>query len=262
MAFWSDKDTSEPLRQNRWYIEFDNLKNFRYALKTCSKPEYDIGVSEHVLLNHTFRYPKNLVWKPISIVMIAATVNPIEFNREAGITSLSEKLYQMLYMSGYKPPHEEMDETDKIYHRTNISKASLTTSFIKTPPEGNFNTNNNANAASRQPLAPSGVTGEILKLIQIDSNGNAIEVWELYNPFISNVKFGALSYDNDNFVDINLNIAYDYAKVYANPSYDYGLERQTINIFGLDTNIINPFSFSSADRRRINEISPGFPVPQ
>ena len=255
MAFWSDKEISEPLRQNRWYIEFDNLQNFKYALKSCSKPEYDIGVSEHVLLNHTFRYPKNLVWKPISVKMIAVTVDGTEYNPAAGKTSLSEKLYQILYMSGYKPPHEEVSDTDKVYHRNNISKDFLSTAFLKTPPEANFSNNQGIDAGIRQPLKPSDTSGGILKLIQLDSNGYGIEVWELYNPFINNIKFGSLSYESDGFVDIDLNITYDYAKVYAKPSFDKGIERQTFTIFGLDTGINNPFASGPTPQ----DISPGFP---
>lgn len=249
MAFWSDKEISEPLRQNRWYIEFDNLVDYKFALKSCSKPEYDIGVSEHVLLNHTFRYPKNLVWKPISVKMIAVTVNSDEYFFDnanpytQGKTSLAEKLYQMLYYSGYKPPHEEQD-TSEIFDKTNMSKHLLSNSLLLSQ-----------NKRLDNDTAKQAAAGGKLRLIQIDSNGNGIEFWELYNPFINNIKFGSLNYESDGFVDIDLNITYDYAKVYVQPSYDKGLERQTFTIFGLDTGINNPFASGPTPQ----DISPGFP---
>ena len=237
MPFWSDKETSEPLRQNRWYIEFGSLENFKYALKSCSKPEYDIGVSEHVLLNHTFRYPKNLVWKPVTVKMISVT-------DAIGQLSLSEKLYQLLKLSGYRPPDEENKnlyaKIDSENNISNISKKSLAASLL-TPLE---------KITSKKP------EGGKIQLIQIDSNGNGIEFWELYNPFINSVKFGSLSYDNDGFVDIDLTIQYDYAKVYSNPPDDKGLDRQTFTIFGLDTGIQNPFAVPLPDNKKIN---PGFP---
>lgn len=257
MPFWSDKETSEPLRQNRWYIEFGSLENFKYALKSCSKPEYDIGVSEHVLLNHTFRYPKNLVWKPVTVKMISVATNAIEYDPASGKTSLSEKLYQMLYYGGYRPPSEETTPSAPVpsdnrapvipkppgpeYNKSNISKKNLTAGLLMQPQE------------LIKKVTPE---GGLIRLIQIDSNGNGIEFWDLYNPFINNVKFGSLSYDNDGFVDIDLTIQYDYAKVYSKPSDDKGLDRQTFTIFGLDTNIQNPFASLSPSDKKIN---PGFP---
>lgn len=73
MSFWSTPQL-EPLRQHRWYILFSDtgLQTYSYALKDCSKPSYKIDISEHVLINHTFRFPKNLVWQPVSAKMVTA----------------------------------------------------------------------------------------------------------------------------------------------------------------------------------------------
>lgn len=73
MAFWTDINTKEPLRQNRWYIRFaTGLSSFRFALKEIKKPEYEIGVTEHRLLTHVLRYPTLLKWKPVDIKMVSA----------------------------------------------------------------------------------------------------------------------------------------------------------------------------------------------
>jgi len=212
MAFWSDSTTPEPLRQNRWYIQFGNLSGYQYALKACSKPEYDIGVSEHVLLNHTFRYPKNLVWKPITVKMISVTVG----NSEDQKITLTEKIYNLIRNSGYGVVSDE----------EGISKQSLS----------------------------NGLGGSI-QITQIDSNGNDIEKWNLFNPFINNVKFGNLSYDNDGFVDIDLTVQYDYATlVKENSPQEEGLKRNNFTIFGLDTGINN---FLEPTQEKT--FTPGFP---
>ena len=49
------------------------------------------------------------------------------------------------------------------------------------------------------------------KIIQLDSEGAVIEEWKLNNPFIKNVKYGELSYESDDLVEIELEIRYDWA---------------------------------------------------
>lgn len=115
MAFWTEAATREPLRQNRWYMYFGNptessgsekqLNNYIFSLKECSKPEYKIETSSHVLINHTFNYPKNVVWQPITVKMVS-----IEDNAYI--------LKKILNDCGYKNPRQKQDKQ--------ISKKSLT----------------------------------------------------------------------------------------------------------------------------------------
>ncbi len=181
MAFWSDSNLREPLRQNRWYITFapptvdgeqrkKGIENYRFALKECSKPEYKIETTSHVLINHTFNYPKNLVWQPVQIKMVSA-------RGEQGDT-LSSVLESYLTFFGYIRP--DSDEEQK-----QIAKASTFTPRIV--------------------------------ITQIDANGAVIENWVLYNPFITNVNYGQLTYINDDFVDVTYTILYDYATLATYP---------------------------------------------
>jgi hypothetical protein len=50
-----------------------------------------------------------------------------------------------------------------------------------------------------------------LKIEQIDANSNPIETWNLWNPFITNVKFSDLGYDKEDMSTIDLTIRYDWA---------------------------------------------------
>ena len=45
----------------------------------------------------------------------------------------------------------------------------------------------------------------------LDSNGNALETWTLYNAFIKNVEFSELSYESDDISEITITLAYDRA---------------------------------------------------
>jgi len=79
--------------------------------------------------------------------------------------------------SGYTPPFEQAT-----YWRT-ISKGSAVNSL-------------------------SGV-----KIEQVDKDGFPIETWTLKNPWIKDVKFGDLSYDNDDIMTISLTLRYDWASL-------------------------------------------------
>jgi hypothetical protein len=46
---------------------------------------------------------------------------------------------------------------------------------------------------------------------QIDSDGNAMETWTLWNPFITGINYGDLSYEDDALSEISLTIRYDWA---------------------------------------------------
>lgn len=48
-------------------------------------------------------------------------------------------------------------------------------------------------------------------IMQIDSDGNNMETWELWNPFIKGIEYGELSYDEDGLSEITLTIRYDWA---------------------------------------------------
>jgi len=50
-----------------------------------------------------------------------------------------------------------------------------------------------------------------IKIIQLDSNGVALETWVLTNPFIKSLKFGDLDYSNDDITEMEMEIRYDYA---------------------------------------------------
>ena len=56
--------------------------------------------------------------------------------------------------------------------------------------------------------------GQTIKIEQYGSGDpdTPVETWKLWNPWIKDVKFGELSYDDDGNVEIQLTIAYDWAE--------------------------------------------------
>lgn len=193
MSFWSDPAAKEPLRKNKWLISFTRLlKDYTFALKTCTKPSYTIENSSHVLLNYTFNFPKRIVWQPLSITMASVINNPTQVGTSERflMNSLNQKL------ANYKDA-------------TNNGVGNLL-SF----PDPLANNTGEYNLSKDQLI--SLFEGPIIRLIQLDSDGQAVENWLLYNPYVSEVKFGDLSYDNEDIVDTTFTITYDYAKIADN----------------------------------------------
>lgn len=51
-------------------------------------------------------------------------------------------------------------------------------------------------------------------ITQIDSDGNPLETWTLWNPFIEDIKYGdSLSYDNADLTEVSVTLRYDWARV-------------------------------------------------
>lgn len=48
-------------------------------------------------------------------------------------------------------------------------------------------------------------------ILQLDGLGNAIETWDLKNPFIKSLKFSDLDYENDDLSTIDVEFRYDWA---------------------------------------------------
>lgn len=51
-----------------------------------------------------------------------------------------------------------------------------------------------------------------VKLIQLDSDGGTVNTWTLKNAFIASVSFGDLAYGEDELVEIQVEIDYDWAE--------------------------------------------------
>jgi hypothetical protein len=53
---------------------------------------------------------------------------------------------------------------------------------------------------------------------ELSGQGGLVGEWTLQNAFITDAKFGDLSYDNDNLLNISLTIQYDWAEYVVGPA--------------------------------------------
>lgn len=227
MAFWSNvvgKYSHEPLRQNRWYIFFGNSQ-LTYSLKEVQKPEYNVSFTEHRLLTQTFKLPGLLKWKPINIKLIATVGDSKTLDdvfegilRQYGYNSPLD--YEFEDISGINETLVTKIDSEKANkYGVDTSKVPKTFKYDKTTKTEIFGRHQQIGFTQQSTTRVKDEENNYddftkISIKQIDQNGIVIETWDLYNCFLSSVKYGTLSYENEGFVDINLTIEYDWAVHY------------------------------------------------
>ena len=58
----------------------------------------------------------------------------------------------------------------------------------------------------------AGALGAVV-IAQLDSDGNSLETWTLWNAFITEVKYGDLEYGGDDLTEMSVTLKYDWARV-------------------------------------------------
>jgi len=72
---------------------------------------------------------------------------------------------------------------------------------------------------------------------QIDSDGNALETWTLWNPFIIGASFGDLDYSGDELTEVSLTVRYDWAILETAVSSETGLSSDGNEFFKPGTGV-------------------------
>mgnify|MGYP003128617576 CR=1 FL=1 len=70
MAFWSTGQV-EPKRQFRFLVSnSSDDEAVWYWAKSVTKPSFEISTTEHLLVNHKFKYPSTLTWNDITMTIV------------------------------------------------------------------------------------------------------------------------------------------------------------------------------------------------
>jgi hypothetical protein len=171
--FWSSPNM-EPKRSFRFVLYIGGFPH--WVVKTSGRPSFKIASTAHSYLNHKFKFPGSITWEDIKVTLVEA----IDSN------SISE-MKKVLKDSGYA----WMDP------RHNIGPNDLNTISKK-----------RAVAALAAAGGKKGTT-----LVQIDSEGNTIDEWTLWNCWISSFTPSELSYESEELTSTELTLTFDYAKV-------------------------------------------------
>ena len=108
-VFWNLK-TLEPRRNFRFKLN-DSTDQWWWA-KSVDKPSFDVSNNEYQLINHKFKYPGIVTWKPISITV-------------ADIGKKANSLIDELNKMGYVYPDAESTGLEKFYAGGKITGMSI-----------------------------------------------------------------------------------------------------------------------------------------
>lgn len=89
-----------------------------------------------------------------------------------------------------------------------VTNDLLQRTFLKAAAYRNIRNNGNTLNKDIQNLGLGNVTIDVLK-----GDGSAISTWIIHNPFVSSINYGELSYESDDFVEVELTLAFDYAEI-------------------------------------------------
>ena len=53
----------------------------------------------------------------------------------------------------------------------------------------------------------------VIRITQLDADGNHLEEWRLWNAFITEIKYGDLEYGADDLTELSLTLKYDWATI-------------------------------------------------
>tara|TARA_R110002110_G_scaffold106139_1_gene266330 strand:- start:41 stop:814 length:774 start_codon:yes stop_codon:yes gene_type:complete len=156
------------------------LPEYLWYAKSCDKPGFSIEMSEHKMINKTFKYPKTVTWDDVSITMV-----------DTDCPSVAELLGRYLEDAG-GPAGFGLDYFDSQWGVATLPVEDINTTVTK--------------------VSAMNALGKV-KIWQLDPNGRPLEEWQLHDAWIKTAKFGKLDYESDGFMEIEITIAYDWATV-------------------------------------------------
>ena len=171
--FWHQRHL-EPKRKFRWVATIGQGKKlFTYLVKTVNKPTFSTAVAEHKILGHTFKYPGPATWSDLELDFIELAGSEGDSRDGNGALFLMD----LIHASGYVYPE----------------------------------TLNNAKVGITKARA-SAALGTV-KVDQLDGAGRVLETYKYHNPFVQEINFGDLSYEDEDISSISLTISYDWARI-------------------------------------------------
>lgn len=233
MAFWNDPTTILPKQAYRWVISFGLLPKF--FAKSAERPSYELPVQEaKILYSHSVKFPKRVVWKPITIVFYDAQLrNSViqeegqyfykEFKtkipRENGDFDIYEGGRTIVSGSVYGNIKEKKFPEHKIDLRGENVSTSTQIKFYKFLLDMGYSDPNINNEDTFKTYTFKQDINEVfdeMKLIELDDLGTEKETWHIYNPLISSVTFDKLDYSSEEILKITVTVNYDWAELTSN----------------------------------------------
>jgi hypothetical protein len=232
MAFWSSPDGITPKQSHKWIVQFGDKNELTFLAKSVDRPSYTIGSTQGKLLySHTINFPNRVKWNPITIVLYDARKKEALKTTSADIQGRIRRDQSGLIIST-----STRTETIKNLFSTEYFFYDLLQEAGYENPAGQ--NNGLAKYAFKESLTQRLLGGgKSLNIKEVLDNGSKQEEIKIYNPFISDFKFGALDYASDQVLTITLTINYDWAEFVSIKDITSTSPKVTLNQKPLDATI-------------------------
>jgi len=201
-TFWSSANV-EPKRKFKFLVQFNtantNLDIPSFVVKKVDKPGFTITETKHTFLGHNFFFPGKLEWKEISMTIVDPAGTGLKGVGGTAIPSseaapdMSYRLVEILSLFGYQSPV-------KVGQQLNGGDTTVTAGQAGGTGIKSFS---KAGAVA--------VSGNI-EILQIDDDGNIVEIWALKNAWIKDIQFGSNDYSSDDAQEVTIKFRYDWAE--------------------------------------------------
>lgn len=240
MSWWTSQRL-HPKVKNKFIVVFGS-DFFIPSVKSLNKPKVEFDTKEYRLINHTFNYPGNAKWQPITIkfVDMNGDINPA---MRTEFFDTSAFLWQIMNNTGYRYPYHNVSNFRENHYRkenqtggdssghwigTKIDDEAVGAGWrtITTPEKSSTIANSFGAGLSDKPdFLPASAARQRISIYQIDPDGYTVELWHLINPIVKSVGWGDLDYTSDEPVEYELQVVYDWAvldrkAIGKKPTYD------------------------------------------
>ena len=125
MSWWTSqaKQTMHPKTKSKFLVVFGS-GFFLPNVKSLNKPKVDFDTKEYRLINHTFNYPGNAKWQPITIKFVDMNGQILIKNGKMDFNTFdtSQFLWQIMNNTGYAYPyHNNSSFVNKHYSKSGYS---------------------------------------------------------------------------------------------------------------------------------------------
>lgn len=204
-TFWSSANV-EPKRKFKFLVRINPPAGSSYdipsfVVKKVDKPGFTITETKHTFLGHNFFFPGKLEWKEISLTIVDpagtglnaldANGNPASASKLENAPDMSRNLTEILHAFGYQSPV-------RVGEKLNGGDVNV----------------NNINGTGIKSFSKAGAvnaTGNF-EILQVDDEGNIVEIWALRNAWIKDIQFGSNDYSSDDAQEVTIKFRYDWAE--------------------------------------------------
>ena len=201
-TFWSSANV-EPKRKFKFLVRFNSPAGSEYdipsfVVKKVDKPGFSITETKHTFLGHNFFFPGKLEWKEINMSIVDPAGTGLKGVGNNAIPSdevapdMSRTLTEILSQFGYQSP-------------VKVGAALNGADTITAGQAGGTGIKSFSKAGA------VAVSGNI-EILQIDDDGNIVEIWALKNAWIRDIQFGSNDYSSDDAQEVTIKFRYDWAE--------------------------------------------------